>query len=177
VLKRKSTVLLVAMLIVLVAGVSACSSREPGRYYNDDKDFSLKFPDGWEAKEGLIGTTVMGFSPMENASDSFRENVNVVVEELPQPMSLESYTSLNLGNMQKLLTDFQILDRGQTTINETDAKWFVYSQRTGSIRSKILQYFMVKDKRGYVVTGGAAPDTFSQYRPEFEKIAQTFRFE
>lgn len=165
-----------ALLVALGIWLGACSpSREPGRFYDDDKGFSIKFPQDWETKKGVMGTVVMAFSPQEGTSDGFRENANVVVENLPQTFTLDQYTELSLSNMRKLLTDFQMQENGDTTIGGLSAKWYIYTHRAGSVTATVLQYFLVKGLRAYVISTAAEPGQFSKYKPTFEEIAQTFR--
>ncbi len=164
------------ILALLGVSLSACSpSQEPGRFYDEGKRFSIKFPQDWETKKGGMGTVVMAFSPQEGPADGFRENVNVVVEELPRAISLQEYTELSLVNMRKLLTDFQMQESGDTSIGPNSAKWYIYSHRSGSVKATVLQYFLVKDRRAYVISTAAEPGQFSRYKPRFEEIAQTFR--
>ncbi len=174
---RFSRPLLSVVLVVVLGVVAGCGThREPGRYYGDD-GFSICFPEAWEQKEGFMGTTVMATSPMETATDEFRENVNVVLESVPRGTALPDYFSLSLGNMRKMMTDFEKHEEGEATLDGQPAKWMVYSFRMGEVNLKTLVYFTVRGKRAYVITATASPETFDQYRPKFEEIIETWRFE
>ena len=124
-----------------------------------------------------MGTTVIALSPKETATDAFRENVGVALESVPRGTTLPDYFSLSLGNMRKMLTDFEKHEEGEATLDGQPAKRMVYSFRMGEVNLKTLVYFTVRGKRAYVITAAASPETFDDYRPAFEEIAQTWRFE
>jgi hypothetical protein len=157
--------------------INQAKVEEPGRYYNKDKGFSIKFPNGWEKREGYMGLTVIALSPQESPSDQFRENVNIVDEELPETMSLETYFQINLDNMPKLLTNFQAYESGRLTLGNADSRWLIYGYRMGTTSIKGLVYVLVKGNRGYAITGTATSGSFANYRSIFEETSQSFSFE
>jgi len=166
-----------AAVIVIGLASTGCARREPGRYYNKEKGFSIRFPDQWEKKEGLMGTAVAALSPQQDPADDFRENVNVVVEDMPKALGLEEYFQANLANMGRLMTDYREVERGELTVYKNDARWLVYSHSMGLVETKVLAYILVRGSRGYVITCSAAPDQFPEYRAQFEEIGRSFRFE
>ena len=42
---------------------------------------------------------------------------------------------------------------------------------------KVIAYFLTAGRKGYAFTGSAKPGTFDTYRPVFDGIAKSFRFE
>lgn len=165
------------VLAVLLLGMSGCGkTHEPGRYYSD-KGYSIRFPDGWEQQEGFMGTDVMALSPMEGAADQFRENVGVTVENLRSTMTLEEYAAAALQGMQKLCTDFEKLDEGDAVLEDGNAKWIAYSFRQGQVKVRAVVYLRVRGRRAFVLACTASPETFEQYRPQFETIARSWRLE
>jgi serine/threonine-protein kinase len=168
--------LFITVAILLGWGLNGFASNELSKYYNKDKGFSINLPSMWEVKEGFMGTTVLALSPQENPSDQFRENINVVVAELPKKVALEDYVQANVTNMSRLLTDFQVHEKGQLILSNTDARWVIYSHRMGTLNIKVLVYVLVQGRRGYVITCSAAPEQFPKYKSKFEEIVQSFKF-
>ncbi|MGB2754571.1 MAG: hypothetical protein WBD75_10330 [Phycisphaerae bacterium] len=166
-------------LAFLSASLAGCSSQppEPGRYYKKAEGFSIRFPAEWEQKENVMGSVVIALSPAEGADDAFRENVNVVVEALPSPMTLDEYFNLSMANLRKLLTEARQPEIADARIGGEAAKQVVYQTTMGQIRVKSMLYVAVKGQRGYAVTCSATPDSFDAYKARFEEIAGTFRFE
>jgi len=167
-------------LLVILASVlliSGCSSKQADRYYNSKDNFSIKFPKDWENKEGFMGTDVISLSPRENTADQFRENVNVVVEKIPDGMSLNDYFNANLPKLSKVVQNFQNKETGTTTINDNDAQWLIYAGSIGTINLKSKQYYMVHDNKGYVITCSATPGTYDNFNSVFDEVVQSFQFE
>ena len=163
----------------LSASLAGCSGKspEPGRYYKKQEGFSIRFPAEWEQKENVMGTAVMALSPAEGAGDTFRENVNVTVEALPTPMDLEKYFELSLLNLKKLLDGGQPPEVSDATLGGEKAKRVIYQTTMGQIGVKGMLYVAVKGNRGYALTCSATPDSFDAFRPTFDEIVGTFRFE
>jgi len=166
-------------LAFLSASLAGCSSQppEPGRYYKKADGFSIRFPAEWEQKENVMGSVVIALSPAEGAADTFRENVNVTVESLPSPMTLDEYFNLSMANLKNLLSAGQEPEVSDTTLGGEKAKRVVYQTTMGQIDVKGMLYVAVKGNRGYALTCSATPDSFDAYKARFEEIAGTFRFE
>jgi len=177
--RKRFVGLAVLGLAFLSASLAGCSSGEPepGRYYKKQEGFSIRFPAEWEQKENVMGTVVIALSPAEGADDPFRENVNVVVEALPSPMTLDEYFNLSRVNLGKLLTEARQPEIADARIGGEAAKRVVYQTTMGQIGVKGMLYVAVKGNRGYALTCSATPDSFDAYKARFEKIAGTFRFE
>jgi hypothetical protein len=163
--------------IVLVLLLSGCSSKEADRYHNKKDDFSVKFPNEWENREGFMGTDVISLSPKENAAYRFRENVNVVVESLPEGMDLNGYFNANIPKLSSVVRDFQQNESGSSIINNNRAEWLIYTGSIGTITLKAKQYYLVNDKKGYVITCSATPATYDAYSSIFDAVVNSFQFE
>ena len=166
-------------LAFLSASLAGCSSGEPepGRYYKKAEGFSIRFPAEWEQKENVMGSVVMALSPAEGEADAFRENVNVTVEALPSPMTLDEYFNLSMVNLGKLLTEGRQPEVSDATLGGEKAKRVVCQMMMGQINVKSTVYVAVKGTRGYSLACSATPDSFDAYKARFEEIAGTFRFE
>jgi len=173
----KTSYIITTFVIILSCLLGNCSSKDPDRYYSKKDDFSIKLPKEWENKEGFMSSSVISLSPLENSTDKFRENVNVVVEDMPSGMELEEYFTKNVTNLAKFLADFHEFQRGTAYISEADAKWLIYSGKFGTIEVKNKVFFLVNGRRGYTITCSATPDGFARYKNKFEEIAQSFEFE
>jgi eukaryotic-like serine/threonine-protein kinase len=157
------------------------------KYTNDLRKFSLSFPKNWEVRENIMGATVVGLAPTSTSSgkaEEFRENINIVVETLPQTMTTKSYYDESLKLLKKLFTDFKIEKTGhgsfdrqvaQSQMDKSDPYWTVYTHRMGKLRAKVLQYMSVVGKTAFVITCSATPQTYEKFRPMFEASIKTFK--
>lgn len=147
-----------------------------GKYANKEKGFSITFPKNWETKEGIAGAVVASLSPRESDSDNFRENVNIVIEDLPKDLTSEEYYQAGIVNLRKV-PDFKEDQKGKITIDGKEAVWLIASHKSSNVSAKMIQYYVVKGKKAYVITGTALADSFGKYKPQFDQIAQSFKSE
>ena len=47
----------------------------------------------------------------------------------------------------------------------------------GEIRTTVLNYIFIRDRKAYIVAAGSAPEDFDAWRGRLEKIVLTFRLE
>lgn len=159
----------------IYAGDSATAVAS-GKYTNKEKGFSITFPKNWETKEGIAGAVVASLSPRESDSDNFRENVNIVIEDLPKDLTSEEYYQAGIVNLRKV-PEFKEEQKGKMTVDGKEAVWLIASHKSSNVSAKMIQYYVVKGKRAYVITGTALADTFAKYKPQFDQIAQSFKTE
>ncbi len=172
----KRWIIFSVFLLMFFGGYVSKTLAESSRYYNKEERFSISFPIDWEKLEGFMGNVVIGRSPLEGPTDRFRENVSVAVDNLSPGVTLEQNFQAGITQLTTL-TDYKEYERGQATIDNTEARWLVYSNRKGQVTVKVLVYSLVKGNRGYAISCNAAPEAFNRYRGQFEEIAKSFQFE
>ena len=87
----------------------------------------------------------------------------------------KEYYDLSTENVQKLLTDVEVLDAGETRLDDRPAQWIKFKHRMGEIRLTAMQYYVLKGSRAYVITCTAGQDTYDAWSDKFENIVGTFR--
>jgi len=173
-----SAVRVIAMIVCAsIVLVPACKKRDPNRYSNAEKGFSIRLPSSWEKQENVMGTDLIVVSPAEGPEDSFRENFNVLVENLKADMTLDQYYQAGIPVFERYTKEFAQHEHGYTALDGEKARWDVVSHKMGPLRIKVLLYTMIRQGRGYLITFSAADDRFGQYKDMFCKIAESFRFE
>lgn len=168
-----------AMALATTIGLclAGCSSKPPlpGQYTNKKDGFTITAPASWEKAEGKMGTVVLFLEPQAGASDTFRENVNVVVEKLPAGMGLDGYVKLSDENMVKIVTDLSEVSSARVKLGKSDAQRIVFKHRMGIYNLKVLIYLVVHGGRGYILTCTAAVDEYEDHEATFEKTCKTFQ--
>ena len=87
---------LLALAFMFVFGVGELLT-----YTNSEKRYTIKYPSEWSKSEQ--NGYVAFLSPADSASDTFRENVNVMVQDMSaNPMTLDQYTALTKGQIEGL---------------------------------------------------------------------------
>jgi len=123
----------------------------------------------------VLGSAVALLSPLEGSSDNFRESVNVLVQTLPDKMTLDEYTKLSLDQASKLITGFDLLDQGSTTVAGSPARQMHYRGQQGVFRLEIKQVWMVQDGKAFVLTYTAEREQYTADLPTAEAMFASFR--
>jgi hypothetical protein len=169
------------MLLMMVVAVmlSGCvTPEEPGRYYNRDLGFSIVFPDGWEIRTMENGWITLAVTEIEGPDDPWQEAVVVDVYETPGGFDLDSIFNDEVNKMVRRAEDFREEDRGEITIDGERARWILYTDRFAEVGDMmVLEYFLVRGRRAYILSVDAALGSFSDYEEVFISSVRSFRFE
>jgi hypothetical protein len=177
-----STRFSVLLVSALVLGSITCSREravDPERYYDRASGFSIKYPESWSIIEGHSEDEplVEGLSPWEDDYDEFAEHVTVDVELVEAGTSLEAYFHETIEAQAAEIPGFQLTEQARMKIDGEDAIWIVFSLESEGGMITVLAYTMIRGERGYLVSCVAQATKFGSYRPLFEEVARTFRFE
>lgn len=140
-------------------------------------DFSLSFPETWEQDDsGLMGMTVQVLSPQASMEDVFRENVNLVVQDMKgQPVkNLDDYTAYSLAQIKTMITGSKVISDERVKRNGHECHRVHFNAEQGAISYAFEQYYLVQDKKAYVLTLTCETDSFAAYSAVGEKIMNTF---
>jgi hypothetical protein len=165
--------------LALIAALAGCGdgSAPPAPSAPPTTGPAWSLPAGWTQKQNELGMTLIAVAPLDDASDKFTENVNVLVADIPADTSLDEFhaQAFDPSQMGTMLTDFKPGDTSSTMLGDLAAKRLTYTHRMGVARLKVLAYTLVRGNKGYVITCSATHDRFDAYVPTFEWIASTFR--
>jgi hypothetical protein len=166
----------IALAALLVVGCGS-GPKEPGRYYSDSWDYSIKFPAGWELEEINSGAVVSAYCPLEDDYDILFESVTVSVEDLPFSVDLDEYytAAKRLASSEFLyFTEEQVED---IVLHGTRAKKIVFTYQDEGETLKSLGYCIVKGDRAYFITCVTEEYVYPEYAADFEQAAESIRFE
>ena len=172
---------LVAMTMAgsTLPGCSRNSAPEPGRYYDRDQRFSIKFPEDWMIREGdgEEYANVEGVSPWESDYDEFSEYVAVDVEDLEGEVDLTSYFQETLDLQMDDTPGYREKARGDATVDDVKAKWVAFDFESEGGMVSVLGYALVTDDNGYLISCVAQKDKLQLYKSRFDYIVNSFRIE
>ena len=147
----------------------------------------MKIPSGWTkgTAPGVVGVFSIAFnSPLENPSDSYIEHVSIGVFSFDTQSGASSFDT-QFWAKYGALTDtasrngYQLnIEQGSFTIDDRGAKWTRYNQiLADGFKIQIYECYMVNGLKGYVLDFAAATDKFEQYKPIFDSIVSSWKFE
>ena len=135
----------------------------------------IKYPAEWTKQEQVMGAVVVFLAPTEGPSDIFQENVNIIVQDLSaQPMTLDEYTELGLGQIEQFITDANILDSTTATLAGIPGGRLVYTGKQGQYDLKWMQVWTIKNDKAYVISYTAEIGRYSAFLETVEEMIDSF---
>jgi len=173
-----AVVVALAALLAVTGGCGRESSHmSGGRYFDTEHKFSIELPRGWERREDFSGSVVSALRPADNETKEFRENVGVLVEEVPPTTGLKDYMVATVENAGRVLSGFRVLDAGDITLAGGSGAWLAYSHNVEGMSLDVLLYATLSGGRACVIVCSAKSDRMSRFRRLFERVASSFRLE
>jgi len=169
-----------AAVVSFAVAAGGCAPKEPAAaepqvFTNQAKGFTITFPADWKTWEGGRGTDVEGYPPDQTDPNVPRDMVFVYAENLPDVLTADEYAKVKSEQGQKGLPEYKEFESKTVDVGGTPARRVIYSATMGEAQRKSLAYFLVRERRGYMVIGTADPSRFDARVPEFDAIAATFK--
>jgi hypothetical protein len=182
---RSFAFILLALVVFLTGGCgkesapapTPESAPEPGRYYDEARGFSIKFPEGWRVQEENGGVTIAALCPLEDDNDIFYECVSVTVEELPYEMTVDEVFASTMNGIDAAYGGVHVDATGDLSINGIPSKWvfFSYKMEEGTVQA--MEYDLTNGRRAYYITCDSELISYASYADILQNSAKTFRFE
>ncbi len=162
------------MLVFLT--MVCCSGPFYREYRFPQKGFAVRFPAKWTVKQDYRGTDVMVLIPSEKFSTPYRENFNIIREELKGQVDVDEYTREQVKSIQNsgILRDCVIEKRGEMTLYGRRVPWYVYRYRIGGFTVRSLTCVVHDGNTVFLLTGITEYTGFEKYEPVFMKIVKGF---
>jgi serine/threonine-protein kinase len=143
-------------------------------YANFSKRIKLNYPADWKTQEREDTTAflVVFVSAAEGPSDPFLENLSVIIEDLPQIVTLDAYVEFNLAQMRQF--PIQLLESARSTLGGIMAQRVLFSGPLplpmGPFQGKYLSYSALRGKRSYTATFTAQANKYEKFLPTVERM-------
>jgi len=141
-----------------------------------DNGFQIQYPSEWElslAKQ--MGSSFILFSPLENKDDLFRENVNLIIQDIKgMSIGLEKYAQISESQIKSMMTNAQILESKVIEKNGRRVYHLVYTADMGIYHLKFMQNYFIQNEKAYVLTFTADQKNYDRYIKVGSEILNTF---
>lgn len=182
---KKFTVTFVILFSLFVAGCGSDSADEiqEARLFKTDA-FSLLPADVWvpvqkeDFSARMPAQSLVGFTRVNEASD-IQSTFTVVEELLPESVeNAESYANANIGQAMQHIINYQTVVIEELTIGDQKTKKHVFRgkvEKDDNI-SLFIQTYLVKNKKGYILTGVLLENADEITQQEVQSMIQSFSF-
>ena len=137
----------------------------------------IQYPDGWEI---LIQSTsnsslsLRFYSPPENDTDTYRENVILEINTISNNTALSNFTGAALASYLESFSDFELIELTSTNLaNNTIPAYKLVGSRTQE-GLDFMQIVAMKEDNVYVILYSSEKTRYSTYLPIIEKMIDSF---
>jgi hypothetical protein len=168
------------LVITFLAFTTYCYSQTPPTKLEKEyvsKAYQIRYPKTWQPDTSkTMGADLFLFSPLENESDKFRENVNVLIQSLGgQNIDLEEYKQITEKQFESFVTEGKVFASEIITVNNKRFYEITYAMTQGKFRLKITSKCFIKNDKAYLVTFTSEIDKYDGYKEIAFEILNTFR--
>lgn len=131
--------------------------------------YSIAPPQGWAIDTTKsMGAELFLFSPLENSDDKFRDNINLMIQNIAAyGLSLDEYVSISEKQITgEMVKDGVLISSERMNKNGREYQQMIYTMTQGTFKLKILQH-------AYMVNGNAFLLTFTVEATKFDSYLQT----
>lgn len=145
---------------------------------HNSNEFAIHYPDSFELhSSGKMGTLFYLISKQTSPFDKFRENINLITEDLSEyKIDLKEYIELSEKQLMDIISASDFIDKKLIFAHGKEFYRVIYGLNQNSLTLKIMQYIWVINKKAYVLTYSAEVDQFDNYKPICEAIMDSFIF-
>jgi hypothetical protein len=173
---KKIIVYLTGLLFV----VTTAAAQQWKTFSTDSILFTAKYPANWinKVKEGK---RVFFTSPLDNAKDNFKENINIRAmynEDFSTTLKIKETVPEIAAELQKAITDYTEESQRNFTWNGADAVEIIYTGYAAadlSLKARFTQWFCFYKSRLYTLTFAAAADN-NTHNTTAKKIMESVKF-
>ena len=144
--------------------------------YNDDV-FSISYPDSFEVNtSGMMNASLFLFSKQRGQEDLFRENVNIIVQDLSgHNIDLDQYVSISEEQIRNLVTESRIIETVRVKAFETEYHKVIFTGVQGQFDLKFVQHYYLKGSDAFILTFTCEISEFEKYEHVGNEILKSFK--
>jgi hypothetical protein len=143
----------------------------------DETGFTIQYPDSLELnKSGQLGMTFILLSKQTSQQDLFRENVNLIIQDLAgQNINLDKFVEISEGQIKTMITNGNIIESKRIKTSDSEFQKVIYTGTQGQFNLKFEQYYWILKQKAYVLTLTCEINQFDKYQEIGEKIMNSFK--
>lgn len=179
---RKITTVLFCFFVSIGMGSSFCLNQFETIRLNwktfNGPNYTIQFPSDWELNQSKqMGTEFFLFSPLESSQDKFRENVNLLIQDLAgYNIDLKKYAQMSEAQVKTMITNSNLLLSQEVKSPKGNYYHMAYTGDQGEFKLHFDQYYWVKNEKAYVLTFSAEKDKYASYSEVGSGILNSYEF-
>ncbi len=137
-------------------------------------EVTISYPNSYEFTDNMPGGAKFGLlSPLTSDKDTFRDNVNLLIQEIGQDIDVSEGLEPLKQQMSKYITNYVGIDAKIMNLPVGKAIRLEYTGNLGVMKIHWVQYMVSKNKKLYILSCTSEKDTYNQFASEFADIAKS----
>ena len=138
--------------------------------------YKIQYPDSLELNTlEALGDGFILFFNLTSSDDKFRENINLVIQDLRgEDVSLDDYVKISENEVKTLIANGTVIESARIKTDRSDFHKIIYIGKYGQFDLKFEQYYMVKNDIFYILTLTTEREQFDNYIGIGEQIMNSF---
>ena len=135
----------------------------------EEDSYLICYPPGWDLRKDVPDALFCLLSGQSSPEDLFRDNVNLVMESLPEEMTTDRYVGLSI---KKMGNKYKVTEEKKYVINGQE---YYHLDLTGDDNLCLNMNVFMKNKRAYILTFTYESKESGKIKNEGDKIIKSFR--
>ena len=175
------TLLILIGLVIIALSILYFTQDNQFTRYKDTggNGFEVKYPNNWTVAPYTSGVNAVFYSPLDNALDKYKDNVNILVQDmnkLTEIYSLNKYTKKAIGQMKVIYKEnFVLLDSQDITVDNTPGHEITFIGKNPGIDLKVKCVWAIKGTNVYLFTYSAVDSQYDKYIKKVDAMLRSFR--
>jgi hypothetical protein len=136
-----------------------------------------QYPDGWEIIIQNTSDSSLSLrfnSPPENDTDSFRENVRLVINTVSNNTGLSNFTGAALASYLELYPDLELIELSSTNLTNNAIPAYKLVASLTQEGLDFMQILAIKEDKVYSILYSSEKTRYSTYLPIIEEMINSF---
>ncbi len=142
----------------------------------DESNYSIQYPSTWDLNQsGQMNTSFILFSPLESDKDQFKENVNLLIQDLNGlNVDLNKFTEISESQIKTMVTNSKLIESKRIKNGLDEFQSIIYSGDQGIFHLQFMQHYWIINDKAFVLTFTSEKDKFAEFKDMSEKILNSF---
>ena len=165
-----------SILLALLGLTTQVSAQKRAWIEYKKNNYRIEYPETWTLD--TIHKTPTDFiilSPLSSAEDQFKENLNLVIQDLHGlNFDLDNFTALSEQQIQNYMTESELIENERIKKGEREYQHLIYTAKSNQRILRFEQYYCILNEKAYVLSFTSELDQFDNYKIISKSIFESF---
>ncbi|MEE9349779.1 MAG: hypothetical protein V3U80_07000 [Flavobacteriaceae bacterium] len=142
----------------------------------EKNNFHINYPKNWNLNENQ-GVELLLFSKLTDEKDQFKENINLIIQDLSghNITNLDDFVALSEKQILTMLKDVVITSSERVVEKDTNFQKVKYSGKMKNFNLTFIQYYWYIDSKAYVLTFTSETSQYNRFEKVAKQIMDSFK--